>query len=224
MSNNIGNILEHYLNPTLGLPKKHYNQYKWNCPVCDQGNKYNLEINLNKNSTRYLKAHCWSCGLKGLRSILKDYACDPSWKELQEFRYSTTTNFIKKESVEKELNLPQGIRSFEFSKEVTAYLLNERKCSLDELRKRKVKYVFDKEDELYNNIIFPFYDEYNKLICFTSQNFETKKYKNHGSTKFVAYREFITPFFPIIITEGIYDALSVPNAIPLLGTKINKEI
>ena len=130
------------------------------------------------------------------------------------------------ETIEEEVNeykLPEATIPFYLSEEAKNYLLNERKLDDEVLIKHKVRYCYSKEDELYNHIIFPYYED-DRLIGFSSQNLTTKKYKNHRALNFIPYKEFINPYFPIIITEGIYDALSVINAIPLLGTKLNKEV
>lgn len=222
----IKTIIRKYLEPTLGKCKSSYYQVKFSCPEqgCDRGGKFNLEINTNPNSERYLIYHCWACGYSGrLPKLLKDYATDPSWKVLKEFEYQS----YKKEEQSKpkpKVVFPEHTVPFYLNDLVCQYLLEERKMDMEVLYKRNVRYCFNPSDPFYNHILFPFYDDKKTLIAFCAQNFETKKYRNTGSLNFVAYKEFINPLFPIIITEGIYDALSVPNAIPLLGTNINHAI
>ena len=76
---------------------------------------------------------------------------------------------------------------------------------------------------MYNNIIFPYYDiTGNILVGYTVQDFKTKKYKNFGKRIFVPYIQFLNPNYPITLTEGGFDAISVYNGLPLLGTGIPK--
>lgn len=219
----IKDILQKYLSPTLGSSKNSYSQLRFCCPLCDSGKKYNLEINCNSNSSKYLLYNCWSCGYSGyITQLLKDYAINPLWKSLPEFKGKQVFNKTEKE--QKILVLPEGTTPYYHNIDVEKYLTIERKIKDEELIKRNIRFCFHPESKFYNSIIFPFYNEEKELIAFSSQDFKTKKYRNNGSLNFIPYKEFINPYFPIILTEGIYDALSVPNAIPLLGTNIYSSV
>lgn len=213
----LDSVLLTYLVPVLGPYVKTYQNRKFDCPICDAGNKKNLEVHIDNRT-----AHCWSCGYKGyITKLLREYATNDGWKQLTDFQVTTRIN----NSTKKELQIPKGIVPFYLNKEVENYLTQERCLSRSLLIKRKVGYVYDEEDRLYNNIIFPFYDvEGSELLGFSVHNLSTKKYKNYGSRTFVPYIEFLNPNYPIVLTEGIYDALSIPNSIPLLGTDISETI
>lgn len=214
----LSHILLEYLVPTLGPYKRTYENFKFNCFICDAGNKYNLEIHAEHKTV-----HCWGCGYKGyITKLLRDKGKNDSWKQLSDFQYSsyTKTSFVKRQ-----LHLPQSLVPFYFNKSVEKYLIEERSLNKQLLIERKVKYVYDENDRLYNHIVFPFYDiNGEELEGFSVQNFGTKKYKNFGSRIFIPYIEFINPNYPITLTEGIYDCLSIPNSIPLLGTEISETI
>lgn len=217
---NIKSTIQKYLDSTLGSPKSSYYQLRYNCPNsgCDRGGKYNLEICITPGSTKYLLCHCWSCHYSGhISRLLREYASDISWKLIKEFKTENTKQIKGKEN---KVLFPEDTIPFYLDEQVTKYLTEDRGMTHAELVKRNVRYCFSKEDIWYNHILFPFYNENHEIIAFCSQNFETKKYKNTGSLNFIPYKEFINPLFPIVITEGIYDALSLPNAIPLLGTNI----
>lgn len=224
MLNEIRHIIIKYLT-SLGQPRRGYNQIKFDCPICDKGHKKNLEICVDEKSSRYLLFNCWSCHYSGyITQLLKDYASDSSWESVEEFKSSSKyTPKTNEESDEKPLLLPKHTIPFYLNEDVRYYLVEERGMDEKELLFRNVRYCFLPGEELYDNIIFPFYEE-GKLVGLTTQNFTTKKYRNHGKLNFVAYKEFINIHFPIIITEGIYDALSVINAIPILGTMLNKKL
>jgi hypothetical protein len=215
--------IRRYIEPTLGKVKSRYFQLSVNCPKCDAGNKFNLEININPNSEKYLLYKCWACAYSGfIRSLLEEYAVDPSWKVLPEFKSSYQPDHQKKETPK--VLFPEHTIPYYLNKPVEQYLIEERKMNPMDLYERNVRYCFSPSDPFYNHILFPFYDHQGTLLSFCAQNFETKKYKNVGSLSFVAYEQFINPLFPIVITEGIYDAGSVVNAIPLRGTSINQSL
>jgi hypothetical protein len=206
-------ILQH-LEPIFGRAKTSFQQIRFDCLKCDSGQKKNLEININTGAF-----HCWSCNWSGhVAQLLKEYASDNLWKP-----YFKSENIFKKAAEKKEKSeiiFPPNTIPFYRNEEVNNYLIQERGMDEKMLIDRKVQYCFDLEDGFYNHILFPFYDKDGNIHTFTAQNYTTKKYKNTGPLNFVTYEEFLNPLFPIIITEGIYDALSVPNAIPLLGTNI----
>jgi len=207
-----------YVESRLGEGKKTSQGVKFDCPNCaeDGVGKYNLEINLQKEIYK-----CWACKISGtLYNFMSSYSIIDDWKRFVSKRHKTKEVIIEDD---KEYKLPEATVPFYLSEEAKKYLINERKLDESVLIKHKIRYCYSKDEELYNHIIFPYYEN-DKLIGFSSHNLSTKKYKNHRSLNFITYKEFINPYFPIIITEGIYDALSVINAIPLLGTKLNKEV
>jgi hypothetical protein len=216
--------VDHYIGPKLGEGKYTAQGLKYCCPKdgCDSSQtKFNLEINLSKGTTKYLKFHCWACHYKGhLRFLFTDYAISESWRSISELK---DVSYIPQDKIEK-LNeeLPVTIPYY-LSDKVTEYLIKERQIHESILLERKVFYCYSEEDKYYNKIIFPFYEN-GHLIGFSSHDLKTKKYKNHRDLNFVPYKEFINPNYPIIITEGIYDCYSVPNAVPMLGTKPSKEL
>lgn len=218
----IKSTIQKYLNPVLGIPKKSYNFLKYNCPSCDSGGKHNLEIHTEKKIF-----NCWSCHYSGrIQKLLKDYSIDSSWKVLKEFEYGSYKKGMSREELRGNpvVLFPANTVPFYMNEKTRDYLLNERKMDIKVLTARNVRYCFHPNDPYYNCILFPFYDDDKNIIAFCSQNMETKKYRNTGALNFIAYKNHIDSYFPIVITEGIYDALSVPNAIPLLGTRINHEL
>lgn len=212
-----------YLDQQLGQSKFTNQGTKYCCPICDHGMKFNLEINLNPTSSKYLLYHCWSCHLKGhLKNLLKKYSETDSWKshsELWEIKIYENIDLRLRE----EKKFPKKICSYFNSKSILDYLLNVRNLPENLLKNKNISYCYSEEEELFNKIIFPFFED-KENIGFSTQDFKTKKYCNYRGLNFVAYKEFINTNFPIIVTEGIYDSLSVPNAIPILGTTPSNEL
>jgi len=219
------------LEPKLGIAKRSYSQIKFDCPKCDAGHKKNLEINVDFSSTKHLIFHCWSCGYKGfITKLFKDYAINDSWEGMKEF-HSVNVDHIRKKLSQKQysVDLPDKLIPFYLNKNVENYLLNERKMNKQWLMNRKCMYCFEEptdEDKktLKNCIIFPFYNLDDTLVGYCCHNIITKKYKNIGIKNYVPYETFINSNLPVTLTEGVYDSGSIPNAIPLLNTDIQKEV
>lgn len=205
-------LLERYLSGKLGDPKFTHQGLKYNCPVCDEGGKFNLEINMDRNIF-----NCWGCRYSGLiRKLLQEHATDTSWKNISEFKIVVEES----EQVE-QINYPTETIPFYLNKDVTNYLVNERGIDRLELIRRGAAYVYSTNETYHNHICFPFYED-GRLVGACLQNFQNKKYRNLGKLTFVPYKSFINVSYPIVITEGVYDALSGVNAIPMLRTEINK--
>lgn len=208
-------IIDRYLSTRLGDYDRRGQQIRYDCPHCDEGNKKNLEINLGRNMF-----NCWSCGYSGsIRKLLTNYAIDETWRNLLEFKI----NYEQVDTELKIINYPQNTIPVHLNVAVYDYLINVRKLDKAELKRRNVSYVFDQNETYFNHICFPFFEE-GKLVGACLQNFETKKYRNLSKLDFIPYKEFINDKYPITVTEGNADAISSINAIPLLGTKINKAI
>lgn len=210
------NTIISYLNFSLGDPKYTAQGIKYNCPKsgCDTGDKYNLEIDVERKIF-----NCWACRYGGsLHVLLNDYAKDNSWRNLQDFKFkSAVNNEVKK------INYPHATTKFSHSKEVSDYLINVRKIDRSILVKRNVQYVYSENEFYYNNIYFPFYEE-GRQVGACVQDMSTKKYRNLGPLNFVPYKEFIDNDYPIVIGEGIYDILPTHNGIPLLGIDITDPV
>lgn len=212
-------LLEGYLTEKLGEPKYSHQGLKYNCPKCDHGKKYNLEIKIGGQGGGFY--NCWGCRYSGhINKLMDDYACDLTWKPLPEFKDTRTEVEI---TTTKELNYPTETIPFYLNKRVTDYLINERQMEREELIRRGVCYVYSENEMYHDHICFPYYKR-GKMIGACLQNFKTKKYRNLGPLDFVPYEEFIDIAYPITITEGNYDALSGINAIPILKTEINNAV
>ncbi|MEO6303075.1 MAG: hypothetical protein ABIP51_07865 [Bacteroidia bacterium] len=212
-----------YLVNKLGRSKYSSQGLKYCCPKgCDSSQtKFNLEINLSKSSKHYLKFNTWCCHYKGyLTRLFKDYADSDGWRNIKELFTSNSVSFEKQEVTTSEL--PKSIPYY-LSTDVNSYLKDIRNLHDLILQERKVLFCYTESELLYNHIIFPYYEN-GILIGYSSQNFETKKYKNHRDLNFIPYKEFLNLNYPLIITEGIYDCFSVPNSIPMLGTSPSKEL
>jgi hypothetical protein len=209
-------LIDRYLEPQLGDHKNSRQGLMYCCPKCDEGNKYNLEVNLDRKIF-----NCWSCRYSGvIQKLLREHSADPSWRNLPEFRESEEHT---SEDQEKPINYPTETIPIHLNEEVKHYLVEERGMDLRELTRRGVSFCYSENEQYHNHICFPFYKE-GRLVGACLQNFATKKYRNLGKFDFVPWEEFVNPAYPVTIAEGAYDGLSGINSILLRGTEIYKAI
>lgn len=194
--------------------------WKVNCPNCEANgapiDKFNLEISHQKQVF-----HCWACHYsskgQGLARLVRDYGVAyyadlflPDNKQKQ------LSNLDNKPIV---LQLPQHCYSVFRNEEAMKYLL-KRGMTKRQIKKRNIKWCFEGKQK--NSIIFPSYDQTGRLNYFVSHNYTTGKYYNCASgIEPCFYQSFLDKRMPIVVTEGLFDALSVPNGNPWLGTKAN---
>lgn len=207
----------------LGEYKTNYNQLKYNCPICfkdpeKKRDAFNLEINTISEIF-----HCWSCGYSGSVSKL-----------IMAYGHKEYLSFFKKTKplLEQEVNKKTEEKIFELPDSLVSagIINNSRECllkrglTIETIKRRGIRYCYSGKYE--GSVIFPSYFE-EELHSFVSYNIIQGRYKNHRKSKqdFVGfYLDFIDKNSPIIITEGIFDSLIVPNSIPVLGTELNNNL
>ena len=208
--------------------KRARENHAFHCPFCNH-RKPKLEINLATNEQGQNPWECWVCETKGrtIRSLLYQLKT-PKLQAQEILRY-----------VPKGANIEyKGLSIIELPKEFK--LLSE--ASTSSLIANKIKkYLHDRGfTELdfikYNigyctagdyggRIIIPSYSESNHLNYFIARTYENAypKYKNPEASKDIIFFEnFINWDQPIIICEGVFDAIAIRrNAIPILGKSIS---
>lgn len=214
------------LSEILGFPKRYGHdivELEFNCPSCMDG-KFNLGVNTDKK-----KFHCWACEYRGpVERIINDYGTEAHRLEYGKHR---VPHFRKKNVDQKEISISLApFRSMQFEwKDSLVY--NEAKRYL---RSRKVdKEIIARWDICYaengpykDRIIIPSKSENGKVEYFVARDFygESKlKYKNPPLKKssIIFGERFIDWKKPVILTEGVFDAIVLPNAVPVLGSKID---
>lgn len=210
--------LELALRP-LGQVKTNYNGLKYNCPICEKSgspiDKFNLEVSLKKNMF-----HCWACGYSGsIWKIIKE-------KGYKEYLHLFDTHIHKAEEEEEEkviFEIPQYVINVLNNKESTDYLLS-RGLTKEKIRERQIKFCY--AGHFKDGIVFPSYNLAGELTAYVVHFPKQKRYTVRKNTNFVGfYESFIDKRTPIILAEGVYDALVAPNAMPMLGThSISKDM
>ena len=209
--------------------------YAFKCPFCTH-HKNKMEINLRTTSKRENFWHCWICGAKGktLLSLFK--------------KIKVPTNKIAELNI---LVVPENTKNIEIGtlqlpKEFIS-LLNtiedkiaqiEAKHALKFLKKRgitqddiiKYNIGFCKEGKYEGRVIIPSYDEDKKLNYFIARDYKDaspQKYKNPpvSAKDVIGFELYINWDAPIILVEGIFDALTIKrNVIPLFGKVIHGKL
>jgi hypothetical protein len=205
----------------LGSFKQVQGQLRYNCPVCENElgmlpDKFNLEVSYQKGAH-----HCWACGQHGtLYGVIKKYGfkeyLDLFKKEKEDFK-----DFNSDEQ-KKEVELPKYTKSA-IDDEAAFEYLKGRGIEKEKIIQRDIRICFG---GVYNGLlIFPSYNKKGELTAIVYHNFKEKQYRKKKNSNFKCfYESFIDKNSLIILVEGHYDALIVPNAIPLLGNEVDEEL
>ena len=205
----------------------------YHCPECKH-HKLKLEINLEETSPYFQSYQCWVCGFKGkkLTTLFKKIDADPD--KISQLKLLIKTDAKQVEIIDgKKAVLPKEFISLVnpplnslTAKHALTYLKN-RGITKEDIIKYNIGYC---EFGIFSNmIIIPSYDANGNLNYFTARNFDKNssiKYKNPDVTRdIIGLEHFINWNVPIILCEGMFDAIAIKrNAIPLLGKTIQKSL
>jgi DNA primase len=217
----------------LDLPKSFYKstvEVEFNCPKCDDHrNKFNLVINLDK-----LVFQCWACEYRGtINKLVYDYGDQEQLKKIKSVRGTKSLAGDKKIFSE----TPTFSQDF-FSNSFRTMKVDWKdslhfRAAKRYLNQRKItKKIIDKWDICYaedgsycGRIIIPSKSINGKVEYFVARDIygvDKIKYKNPPIEKgsIIFGEKFVDWKKPVILTEGVFDAIILYNAVPLLGTKI----
>ena len=197
----------------LGKGKKLRNEETaFHCPFCHH-HKKKLQVNLNTQLWQ-----CWVCGAKGRKIYqlfrkLKAYTGDPNFNPKTDKKYDNVKlpdEYKKLTNVEK--NNPEFRNALHY--------LRNRNVTKDDILKYDIGYC---EYGPYNKmVIIPSYDSNAELNFFTGRSYYPEapfKHKNPKVSKdIIGFELYINWKEPIILVEGVFDAMAVKrNVIPLFG-------
>ena len=230
----VNQLLVTLVNSVLGSGKSTArNNYAYHCPFCHH-HKPKLEVNLTENREGKNPWHCWACDARGTtvyQLFKKTNASSDKIAEAnslissskpKEYKKSNTTIRLPDEFI----GLSNGELNDITAKHAKAYL-NKRNISKYDILKYNIGYC---NKGLYANmIIIPTYDEDGRLNYFTARSFEKEpyiKYRNPSVSRNIIPNEHLINWnLPIILCEGLFDAISIKrNAIPLLGKNIQSNL
>ena len=190
--------------------------------------KPKLEINIKLNSNADNPWHCWISDEKGksIRSLIRKLKVSKEiWDEhnsifSRKYRYKTdsTTEETKVVQLPKEY-IPLWKPSSSVIRKHALSYLDRRGVSPSEIIKYQIGYC---EEGIYKHkVIVPSYDENGMLNYFVGRSFYDSSFKHKNpdvSKDVVGFEMFVNWDLPIVICEGVFDAMAVRmNSIPLFG-------
>ena len=223
------NKLIHLLERTLNSRSKKLtkqDEYMFFSPFVSH---YKPKLQINMSSQKW---HCWVSDQGGhsLYSLFKKINADSRYfSELKDIVFIPTTKDEKESKVI--VSLPREYQSLSSKSKSLFYkhaikFLNQRRINETDIKKHKMGFC---DDGVYQNrIIIPSYDENGILNYFVGRSFmgNKMKYKNPNvSRDIVPFEWFIAWSYPIVLCEGVFDAISIrTNAIPMLSKKPSKSL
>ena len=223
------NKLIHLLERTLNSRSKKLtkqDEYMFFSPFVSH---YKPKLQINMSSQKW---HCWVSNQGGhsLYSLFKKINADSRYfSELKDIVFIPT----KKDEIESKVvvSLPREYQSLSSKSSSLFYkhaihFLKRRGINETDIKKHKIGFC---DNGVYQNrIIIPSYDDYGVLNYFVGRSFmgDGMKYKNPDvSRDIIPFDWYIAWSFPIVLCEGVFDAISIrTNAIPMLSKKPSKSL
>jgi len=232
----MSDLLLDLITDILGEPKSQYGrggQYQFNCPICsaEKGvrtdNKYNLEVNLDKNVY-----NCWSCtdNHGSIKKLVKLWGNKDQKRRLKillpdEISVSSDGQKETFDGLPKEYIYLGSNYSSPTKDKALNYLKNR---GLGNGFIERFKIGFAEKGKYGGRIILPSYDASGNINFFTTRTFtgQKPKYLNPKIEKNdVIYNEHLLSWYSTIyFVEGPFDHLVVPNSIPGLGKIMSDEV
>ena len=225
MNNNSASIIA-LIEKLMGRSNRLRNEeYAFHCTFCNH-HKKKLQVNLNS-----FRWHCWVCGTGGhnLKQLFKKLkATREQFKELFDLlgeyvpvKSDDSTEYQQTISLPKEY-IPLWEKQTSPDYKRAMLYLNQLNIDLFDIIKYSIGYC---EDGAYSSrIIIPSYNCNGDLNYFVGRDiYDSKlKYKNPPISKdIIGFEMFINWNEPIILVEGVFDAIAIKrNAIPLFGKTI----
>ena len=218
--NKLIHLLERTLN-SRGKKLTKQDEYMFFSPFVSH---YKPKLQVNMASQKW---HCWVSNQGGhsLYSLFKKINADSRYfSELKDIVFIPTN----KDEVESKVivSLPREYQSLSSKSKSLFYkhaikFLKQRGINETDIKKHKMGFC---DDGIYGNrVIIPSYDENGILNYFVGRSFmgDKMKYKNPNvSRDIVPFEWFIAWSYPIVLCEGVFDAISIrTNAIPMLSKK-----
>ena len=226
-------LLLSFLNKVIGnngRPLKKQNEYMFWSPFVSH-HKPKLQINIVTQ-----KWHCWVSneGGRNFYQLLKKLNSSRGYyKELSEILDDDFYTYSEeKPQTEEVLTLPKEYKTIwpnlidnTLGNKIYRYL-QSRGVEAEEVLRYRIGFC---QGGLYDNrIIIPSYDSDGKLNYFVGRDIDNSKlkYKNPPVSKdVIGFELFINWDLPIVLCEGVFDAIAIKrNAIPLFGKTIPRKL
>jgi DNA primase len=211
--------------------------YAFNCPLCTH-HKPKLEINLKTNAKKENPWHCWICDSKGktIKSLLK--AIKAPSNKLSELKLIIQPGSKEEYHPQEIMELPKefiplsDISTLGKLSQIQArhaiQFLQKRNITVEDIIKYNIG--FCKEGKYEGRVIVPSYDDNGKINYYIAREYSdlgSRKYKNPPMSvkDVIGFELYINWKAPIILCEGIFDALTIKrNVIPLFGKVLHEKL
>lgn len=218
------------LDATLGQHKSYSNsEYYYFCPFCHHYNP-KLAVNIAKR-----KWQCWKCSQRGstLLSLLRKL--DVSREQIQslgallndEIQYSKVVPLddVRLTLPSEFMSLADSAQSIEYTKAMR--YLTDRGITFADILRYNIGYCTS--GPYRGRIIVPTYNADSTLAYFVGRDYHGTSYLKYMNPKvsknIVGFENQINWKYPIIICEGVFDAMAIKrNAVPQLGTHLPKRL
>jgi len=213
-----------------GKPDKNKKDHVFHCPIC---NHKKPKLVVNVSSGQY---NCWTCHppTKGKTpvSLFKKLGVDKARiVEMKSYFKSDRTKIDDAETTRvflptEFISMTDNDGSLEY-RHAAVYL---KKRGINEYDVRKYNIGYCKTGRYRNRVIIPSYDRNGQVNYFIARSFEKDPYQKYDApsiqkTEIVGMEYFINWSVPVILCEGIFDAIAIKrNAVPLFGKSIPKAL
>ena len=204
--------------------KRARDNHAFHCPFCNH-RKPKLEKNMATNEEGKNFWECWVCQTKGrtIRSLLKQLNT-PKDTAIEVLKYVPRGSQIEY----RELSIVELPKEYQplYSASTTSVVANlvrkylyDRGLTDNDFIKYSIGYCTT--GDYGGRVIFPSYTESGTLNYFVARSYDGNffKYKNPETSKdIIFYENLINWNTPIILCEGVFDAIAIRrNAVPILG-------
>jgi len=206
--------------------------YAFYCPFCNHYKK-KFEIDIDITPANRGRWHCWVCNARGksVRSLLKKLnAPSADFTTISDIKpVYTIEDIFQKQASSAPPQLPDYFQPLKFPAirsqfpETVAHL-TMRGLTVDDIIKYKIGVIT--YGRRAGCAVFPSFNSDGHLNYYVLKNFQTGEYINPSiSRDVVIFDMFINWKEPIVIVEGVFDAIAVQrNVTPLLGKALTKAL
>ena len=217
------------LEEILGNNYRSNDEYLFFCPFCKH-HKRKMSINISKNTYK-----CWICDSRGknIYTLVRKFGNHFQKQKWQSFEENVDIldfdNIFeeKEEETIQRISLPKEFislanKNLSLTANTPLNYLRKRGINSADILKWKIGYCED--GEYRNRIIIPSFNRDGNCNYFVARTWtkDWLKYKNPPASKNVVFNELMINWDePIVLVEGIFDAIIADNSIPLLGSTLN---
>lgn len=218
------------LREVLGRYYQSGQEYLFKCPKCNHS-KRKLSINLDKGVYK-----CWICDYSGLKlgKLVKRYGAYSEfqkWKDIDgsvdiaSFDDLFSTKQKEQETI---VSLPESFKTLTgrnkgFAARHANTYLKSRNIDREDILRWKIGFCDDGEYE--GRICIPSFDNNGDLNYFIARGYGNQypKYKNPPVSRDIIFNDLYVDWEePIVLVEGVFDAIVAGNAVPILGSVLKE--